>query len=57
MLSRQKKRNQVDTSNEILRMFEDPEGLPLRIITEDETWLHHNDPKNQVSILSTENSI
>lgn len=48
MLSRFEKQTRVDTSNEVLRMFEEnPEEMPFRIITEDETWLHHYDPETK----------
>ena len=40
------KRRRVDTSKELLRLYQqNPDNFLARIVTQDETWVHHFDPE------------
>jgi len=47
MLSDEMKAERVCISWELLERFEKGEDFLKKIITGDETWLHHYDPKNK----------
>ena len=49
MLTHDQKRNQVDISRYLLSHNEDDPGDFIRqVVTQDETWVHHFDPKSKV---------
>ena len=48
MLTKDQKRSRLDISRYLLSRYEDdPEEFMDRVVTQDETWVHHFDPESK----------
>ena len=48
MLTEDQKRARVNVGRELLSLYQqDEEGFLFRIVTQDETWVHHFDPETK----------
>ena len=46
ILTKDQKKGRLDISKYLLSLYEDePEEFMCRVVTQDETWVHHFDPK------------
>ena len=49
MLTDDQKRTQLDISRYLLSRYEDdPSDFVERVVTQDETWVHHFDPESKM---------
>ena len=57
MLTEDQKKTRVNVSRELLSLYQqDTEGFLARIITQDETWVHHFDPETKKQSIGMEAS-
>ena len=58
MLTDDKKRSRLDISRYLLSRYEDdPDDFIDRVVTQDETWVHHFDPESKMQSMQWKHPI